>query len=173
MTLSHANPSHRTVRSGHRVLARASSRLVERSREREGFSLIELLVVILIIGILAAIAVPSFLSSTTKAADAQAKELARTAETTVEEIGVDHGGNYEKVSVEEIKGTEPTIETTPANGRAYLSKATHGESEYSVTVTSNSGDELTISKDAKGTVTRTCVSPKLKTGCAGGETSSW
>ena len=40
--------------------------------------------VILIIGILAAIAIPSFLSQKSKATAAQAKELARTAETTAE-----------------------------------------------------------------------------------------
>ena len=62
------------------------NRLRQRSADEGGFTLIELLVVILIIGILAAIAIPSFLSQKSKATASQAKELARTAETTAETV---------------------------------------------------------------------------------------
>jgi type IV pilus assembly protein PilA len=148
-------------------------RLAQKSRERAGFTLVELLVVILIIGVLAAIAIPMFLSSTAKASDAQAKELARTAETTAESIAVADGGSYEKVTVEEITATEPTIKTIPTGKDAYLSNATHGEDEYSVTATSTDGDELTIARSSNGEITRTCVSPITKTGCAGGQNSNW
>src|ERR1039458_9262048 len=81
----------------------------ERAQGVDGFSLIELLVVLLIIGVLAAIAIPAFAGQKSKAVDAQAKELARTAETTAESIATDNNGGYEKVSKTELNKYEKTI----------------------------------------------------------------
>src|ERR1700758_498209 len=72
-------------------------RLRQRSSDEGGFTLIELLVVILIIGVLAAIAIPSFLNQKSKAYDASAKEMARTAQTTMETIATDNNGSYATV----------------------------------------------------------------------------
>jgi prepilin-type N-terminal cleavage/methylation domain-containing protein len=142
-------------------------------QDESGFSLIELLVVILVISILAAIAVPSFAAQKGKAQDAQAKELARTAETTAELIGTDNGGEYEHVSTTELNKYERTIPLVATAGGAYLSGATAGKAGYSVTTKATDGDEFTITKTATGEVTRTCASSVTKTGCAGAATGSW
>jgi type IV pilus assembly protein PilA len=145
----------------------------ELSAAQGGFSLIELLVVMLIIGILAAIAIPSFLSQKSKAFDAQAKELARTAQTTAESIATDNDGSYEKVTPAELHREETTIAITASTTNAYLNKASGEKSSYSVTAKATDGDEFTISRSATGAVTRECKSAPGKNGCAGGEASSW
>jgi type IV pilus assembly protein PilA len=138
-----------------------------------GFTIIEVLIVTLIVAALAAIALPAFAGQRGKAVDADAQELARTAETAAETIAAENGGNYDAVTVDELHRYEPAIPVSSATKPAYLSATTHGTSEYSLTVTANNGDQFTISRDATGDVTRECASPVAKTGCSGGEHSTW
>ena len=48
----------------------------------------------LIIGLLAAIAIPAFFNQRNKANDASAKESVRTAQTSLETLATDMGGSY-------------------------------------------------------------------------------
>jgi type IV pilus assembly protein PilA len=146
-------------------------KLRRRAEEEKGFTLIELLVVILIIGILAAIAIPSFLNQKTKANDAQAKEMVRTAQTAMETYSTDHNGSYSGASVAGLQAIEPTLSDTSG---ATFTAATPDASGagYTVTAKSSDGNTFSITRSDTGGTTRTCVASASPNsgGCVGG---SW
>jgi type IV pilus assembly protein PilA len=124
-------------------------------RQEGGFSLIELLVVILIIGILAAIAIPAFLSQTAKAYDVSAKSQVRTARTAMEAYVTDHNGSYAGATLGDLIAIEPTLrDTGPA---ALTSVIPNGTVGYTLVSTANdTGDTFTITV-TNGVVARTCT----------------
>jgi len=63
-------------------------------RKDKGFTLIELMVVIVIIAILAAVALPNFMGATEKARESAVTSAVKALQTSLEMYAVDNNGSY-------------------------------------------------------------------------------
>ena len=137
-------------------------RLRSRSNDESGFTLVELLVVMLIIGILAAIAIPSFFAQRDKATDSEAKSAARTAQTSIETYATDNDGSYALAPRRPTwRDIEPTLDAT----KLTVDDAT--ADTYKVTATSdNVPNTFSIARLANGDTALTCTGDSG--GCNGG-----
>jgi type II secretion system protein G len=86
--------------------------------KKRGFTLIELMVVVVIIGILAAIAIPNFVKVIDRAKVASVKANMKTLQTTVEAMSVDHMGRYPNSGIDQnqIKSELPSNFKNPYDG---------------------------------------------------------
>lgn len=118
-----------------------------------GFTLVELLVAILLLGILAAMALSTFLSRRSTAGDAVAKSLVNSAQQAAGNYGLNSG--YAGMSPAALKTLEPTINTV-ANGKAVLVNATPTANGYILSVVSSTADTFNLTY-ANGQVSRACL----------------
>jgi prepilin-type N-terminal cleavage/methylation domain-containing protein len=152
-----------------------SSRRTRDCRAAHGFTLIEVLVVVLVIGLLAAIAIPSLLSQKGKAVAAAAKEIARTGYEAAETYSTDHGGSYAGIAPSVLREYEPVLQLSAGAGNnAYLSNAESTESGkgFKVTAKAPNGDTFSYIKTQGNGAERTCevAGGNPVTGCPNG---SW
>ncbi|MCK4321563.1 prepilin-type N-terminal cleavage/methylation domain-containing protein [candidate division WOR-3 bacterium] len=69
--------------------------------KKKGFTLIELMVVVVIIGILAAIAIPNFVKVIDRAKVASVKSNMHTLQTTIEALSIDYMGRYPNSGIDQ------------------------------------------------------------------------
>ena len=129
-------------------------------RSEDGFTLIELVTVVAIIGILAAIALPSFLQQTRKANDADAKSAARVAQTAIE-LHFTGQGTYDATPAE-LRDAEPAL----ASGAGKTLSVSGNSQTYEIAVTSASGVRFSVQQLGTGTQ-RLCDKPGVG-GCPTG-----
>jgi prepilin-type N-terminal cleavage/methylation domain-containing protein len=142
-------------------------KLRERGSSESGFTLVELLVVMLILGLLAAIAIPSFFNQRDKARDADAKESVRTAQTAMETYATDNQGSYSGGGVAELTAIEATLNDadlqapdTPASFSPQAGDT--ADNSYTVTVVSENDSPnhtFSITRHGDGTTELSCVAP--------------
>ena len=117
--------------------------------------MIELLVVMVVIGILAVIALPAFFSQRDKANDSGAKGIAHAAQMAMEICANDHAGKYDKgnCTLEGLRKIEPSL---PGGEEGPLEVAAEGDS-YSIDVTAErTGNVYSIDRDDTGHFTFPC-----------------
>jgi len=121
--------------------------VLTRLRAEGGFTLLEVLVVTLIIGILAAIVVPTMLHQRREAYDADAQSNAHTLYAQVESCGVDNGGDYtDCTTAAELAEHAVTLGNQP--GQALVNNAT--TAGYTITAYSKTGKTFVMTKSPTG-----------------------
>jgi prepilin-type N-terminal cleavage/methylation domain-containing protein len=142
-------------------------RLRHKLIDQHGFSLIELLVVMLIIGILAAIALPAFLNQEHKGHDADAKANARNLVSLIDAC---YTGKNDYRQCSDVAGLGGNIGIPYGSNPGQAEVTASTIDSYTVTATSvaTTGgvhNTFSISRDTQGVISRSCNGGA---GCNGG-----
>ena len=120
--------------------------MFSRFHNRKGFTLIELMIVVVIIGILAALAIPRFMKSTTKAKQSECKQILKqiyTMQHTYRQANNGYGDNGVTIAAQ-TGGTFPQIGVDVQSSAIYQYAIVAGANTFTATATANLDDDATV-----------------------------
>src|SRR5881628_907102 len=130
-----------------------------RLRPNRGFTLIELMIVVVIIGILAAIAIPNFIAMQNRAKEGSTKANMHTLQLAADDYGVRNDGVY---AADMTSSGNPTVASslpssfknpfdgTTGAGNAYEDRATFAAPALTTSGISSYSDSATTQYNIKG-----------------------
>jgi type IV pilus assembly protein PilA len=131
-------------------------------RDDRGFTMIELLVVVVIIGVLVAIAVPVYLNYRKGAANKSAASDVRGAITAIEQFYTDNGNQYpadvltttegQALTLTGISGPDQTINVSPGNILRYDNRTAAGVTAYRICARNTDGAQTYVYNSTGGSV---------------------